>query len=191
MVTAVMAEVGQVMAAGQPVLTLAHDGAREVKIAVPEGLVGALKVGDPARVRLWSAQDVVLSAAVREVSPVADAQTRTYAVKVQVEGEAARLPLGATATVALGEDAASALVLPLRAVGEREGAPVVWLFDEANSTVSPVAITVSRFAEDGAHVTAGVQPGARVVAAGIHLLRPGQNVVARDAAGPVMLDAAR
>ena len=190
-VTAVRAELGQVLAAGQPVLTLAQDGAREVKISVPEGHVAQMPVGTPAQVALWADQKTALPAAVREVSPAADPQTRTYRVMVQVKAEASSLPLGATATVAFAGDAAPGVVLPLRAVGERDGLPVVWVFDAATSTVSPVAVTVARFDERGAHVAAGVAPGAQVVVAGVHLLRPGQTVRAKAVSDAVTLDAKR
>ncbi|TVO60291.1 efflux RND transporter periplasmic adaptor subunit [Denitromonas ohlonensis] len=190
-VTAVRGELGQVLAAGQPVLTLAQDGAREVKIAVPEGHVAQMPVGTPARVALWADQKTALPAVVREVSPAADPQTRTYMVKVEVKAEAANLPLGATATVALAGDAAPGVVLPLRAVGEREGQPVVWVFDVATESVSPVPVTVTRFDERGAHVAAGVAPGAQVVVAGVHLLRPGQTVKSKAVTDAVTLDAKR
>ncbi|MCZ4306844.1 efflux RND transporter periplasmic adaptor subunit [Zoogloeaceae bacterium G21618-S1] len=189
-VTAVRAELGQVLAAGQPVLTLAQDGAREVKIAVPEGHVAQMPVGTPARVALWADQKTALPATVREVSPAADAQTRTYMVKVQVD-TAVDLPLGATATVALAADATPGVVLPLRAVGERDGQPVVWVFDAATESVSPVAVSVARFDERGAHVAAGVAPGAQVVVAGVHLLRPGQTVRPKAVSDAVTLDTKR
>lgn len=190
-ITQVSADAGQVVAAGQPVVTLAHDGAREVKIAVPEGHVARMPVGTPARVRLWSDTTTILPATVREVSPAADPQTRTYAVKVQVEAEAARLPLGATATVALAGGEAPGVILPLRAVGEQDGQPVVWVFDPATESVAPTPVTVSRYSERGAHVAGGVADGAQVVVAGIHLLRPGQTVRAKAASDAVTLDAKR
>ncbi|WP_323000951.1 efflux RND transporter periplasmic adaptor subunit [Denitromonas sp.] len=190
-VTRVHAESGQVVSAGQPVLTLAHDGAREVKIAVPEGHVAQLPVGTPAQVALWSAQDTALPATVREVSPAADPQTRTYQVKVQVDAKAEALPLGATATVALAGDGGAGVVLPLRAVGEHDGRPVVWVFDPAAESVAPVPVSVARFDERGAHIADGIAPGVQVVVAGIHLLRPGQTVRARDMSAAVTLDAKR
>ena len=56
-VTGVDAEVGAVLAAGTPVVRLAHDGARDVVFAVPEDTVASArallgKAGD-VRVRPW------------------------------------------------------------------------------------------------------------------------------------------
>ncbi len=81
--------------------------------------------------------------------------------------------------------------LPSRAVGERDGKPVVWVFDPAGGSVAPVPVTVSRFDEAGAVVSAGVTPGMQVVVAGVHLLQPGQAVRAVPASAPVELDASR
>ncbi|MCB1959377.1 MAG: efflux RND transporter periplasmic adaptor subunit [Rhodocyclaceae bacterium] len=188
-ITAVAAEPGQVLAAGQPVLTLAHEGEREVRINVPEGV--AVAVGDPAQVRLWADRDTIFDAVVREVAPAADAATRTFTVKVTVQGAAQAVPLGATATVALAGGDVHGVLLPLRAVGERDGATVVWRYDPAAGTVSPVAVTVAQFSEAGAQVAEGIDAGAQVVVAGIHLLQPGQAVRAVPASAPVSLDAGR
>ena len=190
-VTAVSAEVGQVLAAGQAVLTLAHDGAREVRINVPEGQVAALTPGASAHVRLWSAPDEIFPARVREVAPAADAVTRTYAVKVEVDAPPAQLPLGATATVALANGDTAGVILPLPAVGERDGQSVVWVYDDADGAVSPVVVEVAEFSEIGARIETGLTPGTQVVVAGIRLLQPGQQVRAVPASAPVTLDAAR
>jgi RND family efflux transporter MFP subunit len=190
-VTEVHAEAGQVLAAGQPVVTLAHDGPREVRISVPEGLIEGFTPGRAAQVRLWSGQETGLPAQVRERAPAADPTTRTYVVKVQVGETAEPLPLGATATVIFDEGAAAGVRLPMRAVGEHEGRAVAWVFDPASAQVAPVPVTVARYDEAGVVVTEGVAPGMQVVVAGIHLLRPGQAVRAVAVDAPVQLDAGR
>jgi multidrug efflux pump subunit AcrA (membrane-fusion protein) len=53
-IAATLAEVGQVVSAGQTVLRLAQDGEREVAIAIPETQFAGLKIGAPADVTLWS-----------------------------------------------------------------------------------------------------------------------------------------
>src|SRR5690606_37245181 len=75
------AEAGQVVAAGQPVFTLAADGPREVAIALPESRIDAFAVGRAAEVELWSAPGQRLRARVREIAPAADPQTRTFATR--------------------------------------------------------------------------------------------------------------
>ncbi|MCX7256749.1 MAG: efflux RND transporter periplasmic adaptor subunit, partial [Polaromonas sp.] len=98
-VTAVEAEPGQVVKAGDPVLRIAADGARDVVFAVPEDRVAAVKVGAPVSIRLWS-RGAELPGKVREVAASSDPVTRTYAVKVSIAAKESP-PLGATASVLL------------------------------------------------------------------------------------------
>lgn len=190
-VTAVHADVGQVLSAGMPVVSLAKDGAREVRINVPEGLVSKFEPGRPGLVRMWADREDMIKAVVRERAPSADPTTRTYVVKVAVIDAPEPLPLGATATVVFDAGEQAGVRLPLRAVGERDGRPVAWVFDPRTNTVDPVPVTVGRFEEAGAVVTEGIAPGMEVVVAGIHLLRPGQPVRAVPVSAPVQLDAGR
>ena len=195
-VLAVEAEVGQVVAAGTPVVRLARDGARDVVIAVPEDRVTQIKPGMPAKVRLWAGAGaaatggvVPLDAEVREVAASADAATRTYQVKLSLPDDAA-VPLGATAHVTLGgatTTAAPAVIkLPTTALmrsdeGDRSGS-AVWVYDASASTVQPRAVQVAGADGNQMVIAAGLKPGEEVVATGVHVLSPGQKVTRFDAA---------
>ena len=78
-VTAVLAERGQVVAAGAPVVQIAQDGPRDVVFVVPEDKVAAIKLGSAVEVRLWSTVGM-LKGVVREVAASADPVTRTFSV---------------------------------------------------------------------------------------------------------------
>ena len=175
-VTGVDAEVGQVVAAGTPVVRLAQDGPRDVVFAVPEDRVAAVRVGQPVTVRAW-ASDGQWHGSVREVAAAADPVTRTYAVKVALAGEAP--PLGATVTVVpqqSGAQGAAVIKLPTSAL-RREGAgTAVWVFDEASSSVRSQPVQVAGADGNEAVIAAGLTPGMRVVASGVHVLAPGQKV---------------
>ena len=99
-VTAVEAEVGQVVAAGTPVVRIAQDGPRDVVFAVPEDKLARVPAGSTVTVRPWSG-GAALSGTVREVAASADPVTRTFPVKVTLpaSGGADALPLGATVYV--------------------------------------------------------------------------------------------
>jgi RND family efflux transporter MFP subunit len=58
-VTAVEAEVGQVLAAGATVLRVAADGPREVQFSVPEDKITAIKTGQKVIMRPWAQPDWV------------------------------------------------------------------------------------------------------------------------------------
>lgn len=190
-VLAVEAEVGQVVAAGTPVVRVARDGARDAVISVPEDQVSRIRVGQAAKVRLWSAGQSAaepFSAQVRELAASADPVTRTFQVKLALPADA-RVALGATVNVLFdGEPAAAAgpIRLPtsalIRASGGNTQDSAVWVFDPAGSTVSMRTVVVARADGNELLVASGLKEGEEVVAAGVHVLSPGQKVT-RYAAG--------
>ena len=117
-ITAVGAEVGQVVKDSAVVMKLARDGEREVLIAVPESRIGELKKAGRVEVRLWTQPDVALAGRVREIAPSADAATRTYAVRVSIVDPLPALQLGMTANVVLADAASGAggLLVPFAGI---------------------------------------------------------------------------
>lgn len=177
-VTAVLAEPGQVLAAGTPVVRLAQDGPRDAVFSVPEDSVGAVRalLGKPQALvlSLWG-QAGTLPATVREVAAAADPVTRTFQVKADVGGAAVRL--GQTATVRLpGAGATSAFRLPLTAVWERGGQSQVWIFDRAAGQVRQQPVVVAGADGNWVLVAQGLKAGDEVVSAGTHVLTPGLKV---------------
>lgn len=170
----VLAEPGQVVTAGQGIFRLAEAGALEVAISVPESRIAELRPGAPAEVTLW-ADGKRFAGRVREVSPAADAATRTYPVRVAVPGDTAGLALGMTAGVEFGAAGAAGLELPLAAIFQQGQGHAVWIVD-AGDTLTLRPVTVAGYGDGGAVVTAGIAPGDRVVAAGVHKLTAGQKV---------------
>ncbi|MDW5443140.1 efflux RND transporter periplasmic adaptor subunit [Polaromonas sp. SM01] len=176
-VTAVEAEVGQVVTAGMPVLRIAADGPRDAVFSVPEDKVAALQVGQPVKVRVW-AQNTELAGKVREVSASADPATRTYPVKVALDTTEPPA-LGATVYVlpqGLGAAGQQAIKLPTSALRQDGKASAVWVLDPASMTVRSQIIQIATADGNEVVVAAGLQPGMLVVSAGVHVLSPGQKV---------------
>lgn len=176
-ITAVLAERGQVVAAGAPVLQLAHDGARDVVFAVPEDKVAAIKAGTPAQVRVWST-GATLAGVVREVAASADPATRTFSVKVALQAKN-DLALGSTVSVlpqALQHTGAPVIKLPTSALWQQGQATAVWVLDPASMTVTPQTVQIATADGNDVIVSGGLQPGMQVVVVGVHVLAPGQKV---------------
>ena len=181
-VVSVAAEPGQVVTAGQAVLKLARSGEKEVVVNAPESQLSRFSVGQAVAVSLWADPSAIFPGRVREIAGGADAVTRTYAVRVSVPTAPATAQLGMTANVLFNASTDPNLVLlPLSALA-REGAnAAVWVVDPTSSKVKMRSVTVGQFREDGVTVTAGLNPGDVVVTAGVHKLRPEQQVrVARS-----------
>lgn len=183
-VTAVFAEAGQVVAAGQPVLRMARPEQKEVRISVSEDRIRAVKVGATAMIRLATDTEATYRGTISEVGAAADPATRTYPVRIRIEAPDERVSLGMSVLAALGESSGRQLALvPLQAVIEREGQRQVWVVDPQALTVSPRPVTLGKFREDGAEVLEGLAEGELIVTAGVHLLQPGQKVRLLDGAG--------
>lgn len=179
-----LAEAGQTIAAGQTIYTLAGDAGREVAIALPESRIRDVQVGQPALVELWNAPGQRLPGRVREVSPAADPQARTYAARIALDGPAAAaVELGQSARVYFQESGErAALAVPLSAVqrGADGKSTSLWVVDPASGRIRLVPVRLGRYAEDVVPVLSGVAANAWVVAAGGHLLREGQLVAPVD-----------
>ncbi len=176
-ITAVEAEPGQVVTAGTPVVRIAQDGPRDVVFSVPEDKVSAIKPGSDVAVRLWAANTSV-TGKVREVAASADPVTRTYPVKVALPpGDAAAL--GATAYVtpaSLGHAGVQVIKLPTSALRQEGKTTAVWVLDKATMTVKSQPVQVATADGNQAVIASGLEPGMQVVAAGVHVLQPGQKV---------------
>ncbi len=176
-ITAVEAEAGQVVAAGQTVVRLARDGEKEIQIAVPENRLPELKAAEKIEVTLWAVADKRYAGKIREISPGADAVTRTYAARIAVAQADADMRLGMTASVLLRQPGAGGVVvLPLTALYQQGTNTALWLVDAAAQTVKLVPVKVGVFRDDTMSVLSGVKDGDVVVTAGVHKLTQGQKV---------------
>ncbi|MCK7593445.1 efflux RND transporter periplasmic adaptor subunit [Pseudomarimonas salicorniae] len=171
-----LAEAGQVVAAGQTVFVLAADGEREIAISLPESAIDRYRVGMPVLVSLWSDPDMRLAGTLRELSPAADANARTYAARIQLEGAAAGIELGQSARAIFAQAGAQALAVPLPAVTADAGRHYVWVVDPQTLAVQRREVSIGPFLDQAVPVTSGLEAGEWVVAAGVHLLREGQKV---------------
>lgn len=177
-VTAVEAETGQVVSAGQPVVRLAQEGGRDAVFAVPEDKLGLMRDGAAVEVRVWPGQTQLIGK-VREVSASADPVTRTYLVKVGLQGRDLP-PLGATVTVqprVANGDRPRAIKLPTSALRQDGQATAVWVLDPRTMTVRSQPVQIATADGNEAVVAAGLQEGQQVVTAGVHVLAPGQKVM--------------
>ena len=169
-VTAINADVGQVVGTGTPVVTVAVDGEKEVQIAVPETDIAQFSIGKAVQARFWSDAALVLQGTVREVSGSADAQSRTFAVRVSLPGDP-RVLLGMTATVeATVDNASPSISIPLSALAQKDGQSVVWLVDRGAGTVHSRPVKVADFSDDGVRLADGLRPGDVVVSAGTQFM---------------------
>ncbi len=162
-------EVGQVVAAGQTVFTLATDGEREVLISFPEQNYGRFKVGQPVSVELWTQPGQRFDGRIRELSPAADPKSRTFAARIAFTAGKVPAELGQSARVFIQSGDAVPLSVPLSALSAEGGATYVWRVD-ANNTLRQDPGAVGAFGEKSVPVLEGLSASDWVVAAGVHVL---------------------
>jgi membrane fusion protein, multidrug efflux system len=176
-VTSVRAEPGQVVAAGQAVITLALTSDIEVLAAVPEQEIVRLKAGDSASIALWSAPNVTSEGKIREIAGAADAASRTYSVRVTIGNPVPEMRIGMTASAAFKVPHETPInILPLPALTERDGKTVVFVVDKETQTVRQREVETLAVSEEGARIVSGLTPGEIVVTGGVQFLQDGMKV---------------
>jgi RND family efflux transporter MFP subunit len=172
-ITDVVAQPGQVVAAGTIVVRLARAGAREALVSIPENVLSTLP--DAGSARVYGAANST-AARLREVAGTADPLTRTYAARYTLEGDGAASPLGATVTLTFEQRGHSAAEVPLSALHDPGQGPGVWrVGPDDKARFLPVRI-VALGEEQVTVASDALQPGDRIVALGAQLLRDGEAV---------------
>ncbi len=171
-----LAEPGQVVNAGQPVVRLARAGQREAIVHLPETLRPA--VGSVAKATLYGQRPAPVSAKLRQLSDAADRVTRTYEARYVLEGALAQAPLGATVTVEIPDGTASipSLQVPIGALFDPGKGPGVWVVEGKPAKVVWRSVQLLGLTDDVAQVTGDLKIGEQVVSLGAHLLREGEAV---------------
>ena len=183
-VSATFAEIGQVVTAGQSVVRVAQQGEREVTFSIPESRFSSVKVNMPAEVELNATDSnapIILHGHIREISPSADAASRTYPVRVTLDVGNAKVALGMTARVKLTEaknestQKNNGYLIPLTAIFQQGDKAAVWIV-AADHSVSLRPVVVSAYRDDGALITQGLAAGERIVSAGVHMITAGEKI---------------
>ncbi|MHB1537958.1 MAG: efflux RND transporter periplasmic adaptor subunit [Solirubrobacteraceae bacterium] len=175
-ITAVDAEAGQVVAAGQPVFGFAEAGALDVQIAVPENRVDAFRAARDISVTLDALPGVHARAALREIAAAADPASRTYLAKLALVQPDPRIALGMTAEAHVQGVAPGAALVPAQAIFHDGLQPAVWVVDPADSTVHLRPVVIERYLDAGALLRTPLAPGTRIVVRGVQMLHAGEKV---------------
>ena len=175
-VTATGAEPGEVVRAGQMIVTVAQHNGVDAVFDVPDSLMRRLRPDVTVTVALTDDPKIRTTGHVREASPQADPVTRSFQVKIALDQPPASMRLGATVSGQAHLLAEGGIELPATALTTADNKPAVWVVDPKTQEVSLRAVTVRRGGSSSIVVSDGLAGGERVVTAGVHALRPGQKV---------------
>ena len=174
-VTAKLANEGDMAAPGHPVLVLEDTAHLQVRAAVPESVYRSLKLGDTVQVEV-DGQAQPLSATVSRMTPTADPQAHTYPVTLDIA--APGLKSGAFARVLFPQGARQTLLIPQAALLDRAGIRGVFVLDKDGIAHYRMVRTGAVQADGMVEVLAGLAAGERVaMSQGNAMLQNGDRVV--------------
>jgi len=182
-VTAVSAEVGQVVSPGQSVVTVARPDIREAVVDIGADFPVPLTVGLPFTVSLQLLPADQVQGQIREIAPQADSVTRMRRVRIALNDPPESFRLGSTITARPSKASSGILRVAPSAVLKKGRETFVWVVDDPTSTVSLHKVDLSED-QGGIRVTSGLTAGTRIVTAGIHNLEQGQNVRIQEESTP-------
>lgn len=177
-VASISAEVGQIVGAGQAVVTVVEDNEKEVEINLPENRIEAIRQTPQLKVTFWALPQVELAGKVREIAPMADKTSRTYKVRMSLLHPPAEIKLGMTAEVQVAAAVNPvAAAIPISAIYQTGDTPAVWVV--TNDVVTRRPVKLGTFGDDQVQVLEGLQEGDVIIIAGVHKLLEGQTVRTR------------
>ena len=171
------AEPGEVVQAGQMILTMARQSGRDAVFGIPAQFIrDGLSLRQDAEV--WLADNHTIRAAgkIREISPQADPTTKNHPIKVELVDPPSGMFLGATVIGRLKVQTDPLIEIPSPALTMIGDKPAVWVIDARDMRVQRREIAVARYTPGSVIVTEGLQSGERVVTAGVQELHEGQTV---------------
>ena len=175
-ITAVGAQPGEVVHAGQTIVQLAREGGLDAVFDVSEQIIRTGPRDPEVTIALTDDPNVTAVGHVREVAPQADPVTRTFRVKVAITNPPPSMRLGSTVKGSITLPEPIGVELPSTALTEANGHPAVWVVDKAAMTVSLRPVDVERYDPQSILISRGLNSGDLVVTAGVQTLRPGQKV---------------
>ncbi|MDJ0041259.1 efflux RND transporter periplasmic adaptor subunit [Pantoea allii] len=175
-ITAVNVQPGQVVSAAQTVMTLAADGDRDAVFDLAEPTLSESATTTPVKIALLSNPAITAEGRFRDISPQADSQTRTWRLRVMLTDPPAAMALGSTVLGVFSGKADQVIALPASALTRDGDRPAVLVVNPRNQQIQVRPVTLARFDAQQIYLSAGVQPGERVVTAGVKTLLPGERV---------------
>lgn len=170
-----MYEVGQVVSAGTPVVTIIDDSRKDVHISLTEKQYKSYAVGTPATVTFWALPGVTVEGKVRDIAASPNTNTGTYDAKVTLIDPPDSVVVGMTAEVRFGsQNEGEGFMVPLSAMATQSEKPAVWVVKD--NKVHLAEVTTGRYGEDTVEITGGINKGDRIVSAGASKLTEGEEV---------------
>ena len=155
---------GSMVGPATPIVTLISPDV-EVTVRVEESRIGEVRKGQPSRIAVSAFPGKHFGGTVSLISPIADAEDRTFEVKITPDRRYEELRGGMFAEVNLvTEQHANALLVPRAAVIEEDGRTSVFVLKNGEAEKREVELGLTQ--DDTVQVISGLVLGEQVVVAG-------------------------
>lgn len=170
-----LAEPGEMIAAGMPVVVVADLNPVRVKVGVAETDIARVRIGQRAEVRVRAAGPEPFAGSVELLGYAAEAETRTFPVRLLVPNPRLALRAGMTAESEIeSAERVRALTLPGEAIiRDEQGATYVFVYSEEKHRVYGRRVETGAPIGKEVEVTSGLTGDEAVVVAGQHKVREG------------------
>ncbi|MCW2106622.1 UNVERIFIED_ORG: RND family efflux transporter MFP subunit [Rahnella aquatilis] len=176
-ITGVNASPGQVLSTGQAVVTLAVSGTRDAVFDLADPQLVVSNKYTPFTLSLLSTPSVRTTGHLRDISPQADPQTRTWRVRVTLDAPPDAMALGASVLGELPLAGKPVIMLPATALTRQGNQPAVFVVDRHTLKLQLRPVSLVRFTSSEIFISGDVSPGEAVVTAGVSKLRQGEKVL--------------
>lgn len=173
------AEPGQNTLPGVAIFKLVRTSELNVEVSVPEGEIAGTAIGQRVHIEVPALGGKAYDGRVVERGVTADPISRSYTVKVRVEGADGSLLPGMVASVGMGGEGRDEIVIPARLVQlADDNANFVWV--DAGGRAERRTVTTGEFRADGVVVTGGLAEGDKVIAEGQQKVCNGTKLIVRE-----------
>lgn len=183
-ISGVSASIGQVVSAGQTILTLSSNTELDAVFDVPEQLLSEDLANSDVGISLVSDPTTTATGKVREVTPMADTATRTYRVKIGLQVRSDQFPLGAAINGRVILSAKHLFKIPASALTNAGGKQAVFVYNANQKSLQRRPVKIERYADHDMYVSDGLADGEIVATAGVSKLRDGEAVTVEEDARP-------
>lgn len=139
-----------------------------VKISVPENEIGKIRKGDKASFLVSALNSKTFEGAITNISPVADAISRTYEAKISVPNPNLELKPGMVCDVMLNtKSSKEVIVIPYQSVSrDMDGKTYVYLVDKSTKRTKKQIVQTGNYHGNNLEILAGIAPGQIIVKEG-------------------------
>ena len=163
------ARAGVTLAQGQTLAQVSGIGSVWLNAAVPEAQAGSVRIGQRASATLTAFPGETFGGRIIAILPTAQADSRTLTVRIELPNRGRRLRPGMFATVALGGNGSTALLVPSEAV-IRTGTRTIVMLATGTGRYQPAEVRTGREGGGQTEILEGLAAGEKVVASGQFLL---------------------